>query len=90
VAGSLQIGFQSSGPFIFAKALGIVIFPTGRLIDGTTGSTNGFSLSFNSAFICYIGGQYVGSSTAASITVHDPNGQVVSVGSPRTLSGTVN
>jgi hypothetical protein len=89
IGGTLQIGYQSPGPFIFASSFNIVIVSTGSLVDATTGSTNGFSLQFNSAFIAYSGGQYIGKSTSALITARDSNGNIVSVGSPVTLSGTV-
>jgi hypothetical protein len=90
IGGTLQIGYQNPGPFIFPSSFNIVIIPTGRLVDATTGSTNGFSLAFNTAIICYVGGQYIGKSTSALITAHDSNGTIVSIGPPVSLSGTVN
>lgn len=90
IGGTLQIGYQNPGPFIFTNSFNIVIVPSGSLVDATTGSTNGFSLRFNTAIFCYSGGQYIGKSTPALITARDSNGDVVSNGSPVTLSGTVN
>ena len=90
IGGTLQIGYQSPGPFVFSYPLSIIIIPNGRLIDATTETTNGFSLTFNSAIFCYSAGQYIGKTTSALITAHDSNGNIVSVGSPVYLTGTVN
>ncbi len=90
IGGTLQIGYQNPGPFIFPSSFNIVIIPTGRLVDATTGSTNGFSSGFNTAIVCYFGGQYIGKSIPTLITVHDSNGNIVSIGSPVILLGTVN
>jgi hypothetical protein len=90
IAGTLEIGYQSQGPFTFSYSLSIIIIPNGRLIDATTGSTNGFSLAFNTAIFCYTGGQYIGKTTSALINAHDSSGNIVSVGSAVSLTGTVN
>ena len=89
IGGTLQIGFENPGPFIFTNSFDIVILPGGRLIDATTGSTNGFSLALNTAILCYLGGQYIGKSSPALITAHDSNGNIVSRDSTVPLSGTV-